>query len=461
MQRLFKIDLWRSMLKDTYFQKTLLAIGIPVIIQNAISSSLNLVDVLMIGSLGKNSISGVGLANQYFFIYVLLLFGINSGAGVYIAQFWGKGDTKSVHKTLGVALAISLLASGLFGLLAGLLPELCIRLFSKDTATIAIGANYLRIICWTFPLTALSFALSQASRSVGNAKLPMMASATSLIVNTTLNYLLIFGVWGFPELGVAGAAWATVIARAVEASLMLVATHHQSNPLSGGISAYFSFDFKFVKSIMTTSFPVILNEFLWSVGVSLYVLAYARSGTDAYTAVQISQTVDKLFFVVAFGIGSAGGVMIGNALGEGNRERAIQYAWYLNGLSLFFGLLLGALLILISPLVVQFFNVGSAIQADAVWVMRVMGLFMAFKMCNALQIIGTLRGGGDTTYALMMEIGSVYFVGVPMAFIGTTLLQWPIYWVVALVCLEEAVKSIFGFSRLISAKWANNLVSGH
>lgn len=458
MNRLLKASHWRQMFNDQYFIRTLLTIGIPVVIQNAISSSLNLVDVLMIGSLGKTSISGVGLANQYFFIFVLLLFGTNSGAGVYVAQYWGKRDVKNIYKTVGVALVISTLAALGFSLLALMMPRFCIGLFSTDPETVALGARYLLIISMTFPMTAISFALSQASRSVGNARIPMMASGFSLMVNSTLNYLLIFGKFGFPELGVAGAAWATVIARGVEMCFMIYSVQLKDNPLRAPLKDYIHFDLPFIKMIMKTSFPVILNEFLWSVGVTLYVLAYARSGTDAYAAVQISQTVDKLFFVVAFGIGSSGGVMIGNALGEGQREKAIQYAWYLNGLSLASGIGLGLLLMLVSPLLVQFFNVSDLIKADAVGVMRVLGIFMALKMCNALQIIGTLRGGGDTKYALFMEIGSVYLVGVPMAFLGALILKWPIAAVVALVGLEEVVKAFFGFGRLVSEKWANNLV---
>ena len=432
--------------------------GIPVVIQNAISSSLNLVDVLMIGALGKTSISGVGLANQYFFIFVLLLFGTNSGAGVYISQFFGKKDLPSVYKTTGVAITISALASIVFALAVGLAPTQCIALFTEDPQTIALGSSYLRIISLTFPLTALSFALAQASRSVRNTRLPMMASALSLIVNTSLNFLLIFGVMGFPKLGVDGAAWATVIARLVEVIFMISACVHKKNPLHAPLKNFFSYDFAFVRLILKTSFPVILNEFFWAIGMTLYVFAYARSGTDSYTAVQISQTVDKLFFVFAFGLGSAGGVMIGNALGAGEKDKAIQYAYYLNLLSAITGVVLGVLLMLIAPLIVTFFNVSDIIRADSVHIMRIIGFFMALKMCNALQIIGTLRGGGDTKYALYMEIGCVYLVGVPLAFIGTFLLQIPIYWIVFLVSLEEVIKSIFGFRRLLSGRWANNLV---
>lgn len=448
----------KRMLKDKYFITTLFTIGIPVVIQNVISSSLNMVDVIMIGGLGEVSIAAVGLANQFFFVFVLLLFGTNSGSGIFISQFWGKKDTDSIHKTMGVSLTISLLAALIFSMIAWLIPEQAMSLFSSDSNVVGLGATYMRIIGFTYFLTAISFAFTIAARSVGDAKLPMKASAISLGVNTVLNALLIFGLLGFPAMGVAGAALATVIARLVEMIIILSHVLKKTHPLYAKINDYFAYNLKFATKILKTSAPVIANEFLWAIGMTLYVGAYAKAGTDAYAAVQISQTVDKLFFVFAFGIGSAAAVMTGNLLGQNKREQAIQYAWYFNFLSAVSGVLLGGLLILIAPIISNFFNVSEAVRLDATKVMMVVGFFMAFKMCNALQIIGTLRGGGDTTYALFMEIGSVYLVGVPLAFLGTMYWHLPIYWVVALVCLEEVVKSVFGFSRLISKKWANNIV---
>ncbi|MCK8059806.1 MULTISPECIES: MATE family efflux transporter [unclassified Fusibacter] len=448
----------KQMFKDKVFISTLLTIGVPVVVQNVISSSLNLLDVVMIGQLGERSISAVGLGNQLFFIFVLLLFGTNSGGAMFVAQFWGKRDLHSIHKTLGVALTISLIGAVVFSVLAIAFPSQVLGLFSKDVGVISLGASYMRIVGWSYLFTAVSFSFAISSRSVGDAKLPMVASVASLITNSILNLVLIFGLLGFPALGVVGAAIATVIARLVEFSIIIGRIFTSDHPLRAKIRDYFDFGRVFAAKILKKSFPVILNEFFWSIGVSLYVAAYARSGTEAYAAVQIAQTVDRIFFVLAFGIGSSAAVMIGNLLGDNKREEAIKYSRYFNMLAVMSGIALGGLLMLTGPLFVKLYNVSDLVRDNAVNIMYVIGFFMTLKICNALQIIGTLRGGGDTTYSLVMEISSVYLIGVPMAFLSTAVWGLPIYICVALVSLEEVTKAVLGFYRLFSDKWANNII---
>lgn len=450
----------KEMLQDKVFFKTLFALGIPVALQHMISASLNMVDVVMIGQINEASITAVGLANQLFFVFSLLLFGINSGGAIFTAQFWGRRDTVSVHRATGVCLAFSLAGGVVFTLLAWLVPEALIRLFSQDPYVIGLGASYLRIVGFSYLFTAVSISLAMAARSVGDAKMPMRASAISLLLNTGLNALLIFGLFGFPALGVQGAAIATVIARLLEVVLIVWAIQATDHPLKARLGDYFSFTKTFTQRVMVKSLPVVANEFFWAIGMTLYVAAYSRLGTEAYASYQIAQTVERLFFVSGVGIGSAAAVMIGNLLGENRREDAIRYSRYLNLLTVLTAAVLGGILIVSAPLVARFFNVSPLVRQNAVYVMRVIGLVLVVKMVNALQVIGTLRGGGDTTYSLLMEVSSMYLVGVPMAFLGALLWQLPVYWVVALVSLEEVTKAIVGFVRLFSNKWANTVIDG-
>ncbi|SMP44151.1 MATE family efflux transporter [Anoxynatronum buryatiense] len=450
----------RSMLQDKHFFRVLTAIGIPVAIQHVITSSLNLVDVVMIGQINAVSITAVGLANQLFFVFSLLLFGINSGGAIFVAQFWGRRDLENIHKSLGVALLLSVAGGLMFTVISVLFPEWFMRLLSNDDEAIRLGVEYLRIVGLSYLATAVSITLSSASRSVGDARLPMRASILSLGVNTGLNAVLIFGLLGFPAMGVKGAALATLVARGLECLILTVTIFTSLHPLRAKGHQYFRFSRAFARRILQKSFPVMANEFLWAIGMTLYVAAYARMGTQAYAAVQISQTVEKLFFVAAMGIGHAAAVMIGNLLGENRREEAIRYSRYFNLLTIFFGIVLAVFLLVTAPAIARFFNVDEQVRADAVKVMAVFAFFLTIKMCNALQVIGTLRGGGDTTYSLMMEISSVYLVGVPMAFLATTYWQLPIYVVVALVHLEEVTKAIVGFRRLFSNKWASNIIEG-
>jgi putative MATE family efflux protein len=450
----------KSMLHDKLFFRTLFAIGIPVAVQHIISSSLNMVDVVMIGQIDEVSISAVGLANQLFFVLTLLLFGINSGGAIFTAQFWGRKDTLSIHRSTGVSMVFSLTGAVIFNSLAWFVPEGILGLFSKDPQVIMLGSQYMRIVGFSYGFTAVSVCLAMAARSVGDAKMPMRASVISLIINTGLNAVLIFGLLGFPALGVRGAAIATVFARLVECTMILYSIATSAHPLRSKITSYFNFSGVFARRVLLKSFPVIANEFLWALGMTLYVAAYARSGTEAYAAYQIAQTVERLFFVAAMGIGSAAAVMIGNLLGSGEREEAILYSRYFNILTMISGLILGLLMMLTSPLVVRFFNVDPDVRTNALRILIVIGVFLTIKMANALQVIGTLRGGGDTTYSLFMEISSVYLVGVPLAFAATMLWHLPIYWVVALVSLEEVTKAVVGFWRLFSNKWANSVIDG-
>lgn len=450
----------RSMFKDRIFLSTLMTLGIPVVIQHLFSSFINMVDVVMIGRLGEVSISAVGLANQLFFVLVLLLYGINSGSAIFVAQFWGSKERLSIHKTVGVSLSISIVGAFLFTLAAIVLPVLVLSFFTTDSQVVQVGTDYLKIVGWSYVFTAVTFSFAISSRSVGDAKLPMKASIISLVVNTALNWILIFGHLGFPALGVKGAAIATVIARFIELSIILVYVFTTDHPLRGTIKGYFSFSRYFVGRVLKKSLPVIAHEFLWAVGISLYVAAFARSGTEAYAAYQIAHTIDRLFFVGAFGIGSSAAVMIGNKLGENKREEAILYSRYFNILAVACGLFFGVLLMLAAPIFVEAFNVEPEVKANAVKIMYVVAIYMSLKIINALQVIGTLRGGGDTTYSLFMEISNVYLIGVPMAFLATGVWELPIYIVVALVNLEEVTKAIMGLYRLFSNKWANVVIEG-
>ncbi|SMP55939.1 MATE family efflux transporter [Anoxynatronum buryatiense] len=364
----------KEMFQDKVFFKSLFVLGIPVAIQHMISSSLNMVDVVMIGQINEVSITAVGLANQLFFVLILLLFGINSGGAIFTAQFWGRKDRVSVHRATGVCLVFSLGGGALFNLLAWVMPEFIITLFSKDPQVVRLGASYLRIVGFSYLFTAVSICLATAARSVGDAKMPMRASAISLGLNTGLNAVLIFGLFGFPALGVQGAAIATVIARLLEMVIILIAIQSTEHPLKATAREYLSFTKAFTRRVVVKSLPVVANEFFWALGMTLYVAAYSHLGTEAYAAYQIAQTIERLFFVAAMGIGSAAAVMIGNLLGENRRDDAIRYSRYFNVLTAITGLALAVILIVTAPRVVRFFNVPTEVQQNAVYVMWVIGV---------------------------------------------------------------------------------------
>lgn len=443
---------------DKNFYKAMIGIALPIALQNLITSSLNMVDTVMIGELGEAQIAAVGLANQYFFLFAVIMFGINSGAAIFVAQFWGKEDVQNIRRILGIALISGGVLSTLFTLGALLAPGTILRVFTEDLKVIEMGSEYLRVIALSYFITGVSLTYSFACRSIGHAKLPMVVSAIALGSNTILNYILIFGNFGFPALGVKGAAIATVIARVIEVTVLLVVIYKNNYPLAGKLHEFLDLNKEFLSKFFKTTTPVILNEGFWSLGISMYSAAYARIGTEAIASVQISNTVQNIFMVVSMGLGNACAVMIGNKIGSGDEETAVDYAKRFSIIGPLVGVVIGVALIVFSPFVLRLFSVSPAVYAASRKILIVMGLLMAIKIFNIILIVGIFRSGGDTKFSMFLEMGSVWLVGVPLAFFGARVLMLPVYLVVALVAIEEVVKMLIGMPRFISRKWVRNVV---
>jgi putative MATE family efflux protein len=386
------------------------------------------------------------------------MFGINSGCAIFTAQFWGKKDIANIRRVLGLALVSGGSLSLLFASAAFFIPQYILRLFTMDLVVIDLGSQYLKTISFSYLITTISFGYAFASRSIGQAKLPMVVSAISLLTNTLLNYLLIFGNFGFPAMGVRGAALATVIARSVELIFLLSVIYKQGDILAAKVHELLDFDFDFAKRIYQTAIPVVLNEGIWAMGMTMYAVAYARISTDAVASIQIANTIQNIFMVVAMGLGNSCAVMLGNEIGAGHKEKAITYGNTFILLGTLLGAVIGGLLVLVSPLILQFFNVSQSVYESAYWILMVMGFTMAIRIFNTILIIGIFRSGGDTKFSLYLEMGSVWIVGVPLAFIGALVWHLPVYWVYGLISIEELLKAVLGFPRVLSKKWVRNVV---
>ena len=450
MINLFKGD------KDFYIK--LVSLALPIALQNFIMSALNMVDTVMIGQLGEVEIASVALANQIFFLLTLLLFGISSGASIFNAQFWGKKDIPNIRRILGLSVLCSSSAAAVFTAAAFFTSRQLLAVFSTDTQVIGMGSSYMRIVCLSYIMTAVSFCYSSALRSTGNVKLPMLVSMFALGINTFLNYLLIFGKFGFPMLGVEGAAIATVIARLVEMTLILLAVYSKRLVPAASIKELLDIKLGFIKMYFKTALPVIMNEVLWSTGVTLYSVAYARMGTGVIASINISSTVERISLVLFFGISSACAVMVGNKIGEGDENTASLYARRLAVLGPALGILFGTGVIISSGWILSIYNVSAAVYEDARRVLSIFGIVMAFKVFNVINVVGILRGGGDTKFGLFIDTAGIWLISVPLAFLGGLVWSLPVYIVYALVNLEEVFKIIFGIRRLASGKWVNNLV---
>ena len=437
----------------------MLALAVPVAFQQLITAGLNMIDVLMVGQLGEASVAALGLANQIFFLLILFLFGITSGMSIFTAQYWGKRDTESIRKVLGICLALAVSVAALFSLAAMLIPERLMGFYTEDAEVIKLGSSYLRIVGLSYGLMAISVSYISILRSITQVTMTVIVSVCALVLKTALGYSLIFGHFGFPALGVRGAAVGTAIGWAFECLLLIVLVHVLKTPLAANPLTFFRFERAFVARIWRTSMPAAINEVIWSFGITTYNAVYARIGTDAIAAININATIEELVFVVFIGLGNACSVMVGNKIGENDKETAFEYSRRFTVLSVFLSILGGVVVFFVRDFVVGLYQLSPSAAHNLRNIMLVYSLSAWLRVFNFILFIGALRAGGDTRYAMFTELFSIWLIGVPCALIGGFVLHLPVYLVYAMVLLEEAVKAIVIIRRFLSRKWIHDLVN--
>ncbi len=448
-----------SFLRDRGFFRDMLHIAVPIAFQQLVSAGLNMVDVLMVGRLGENSIAALGLANQLFFLLILFLFGVTSGMAIFTAQYWGKGDVTNIRLVLGISLAVSALVGGMFCLLAVLAPEAVMHFYTNDPQVTAIGAGYLRIVGLSYVLVAVVTSYLAVLRSIRLVKLAAIITATALVFKTGLSYLLIFGIGGLPALGVRGAAIGTALGWTFQLVLLFILVYALKTPLAANPLTFFHFDRLFLFKVLQTSMPAAINEMFWSVGITVYNSVYAHIGTDSIAAVNINATIEDLCFVLFIGLGNACAVMVGNKIGAGDKEISYEYGQRFLILGMLSALAVGVVVIFLREPVIGLYDISSVAARNVRWLMLFFALSAWLRVHNFMLFIGALRAGGDTRYAMFMEMLSIWLIGVPMALLGGFVLRLPVYWVYAMVLTEEAAKAIVIEFRFHSRKWIHDLVN--
>jgi putative MATE family efflux protein len=443
---------------DRMFYKKLIAIALPIALQQLVTSSLNMIDTIMIGSLGETAVASVGLANRLFFLLTLILFGVCGGSSIFTAQYWGKKDVKNVRKILGLCLILGLGVSIVFAFFALITPKQAMGVFSSSREVVLLGGQYLRIIGWSYPLTAITFAYVFSLRSINNVRLPVLISASSIVVNTVLNYVFIFGHLGMPALGVEGAALATVIARIYECVVLVTLIYKTNSVVAAKLHEMVDISKEFFVYYFKTVFPVIANEFAWALGVTMYSVAYGRMGDDVVAVITITQTIEQLAMVFFQGISNATGVILGNEIGAGNKELAYEHAKKLLKVGVICSILISVAIFFGSNRIIGLYDVSEHVQYNIKLCLNVFAIYLPFKIFNYINIVGILRSGGDTTFTFKLDAGGVWLIGVPAAFIGGLVFRLPIPQVYALVMVEEVVKLFIGLPRMKTKKWVRNLV---
>lgn len=448
-----------SFLRDTDFFRAMLALAVPIAFQQLITAGLNMIDVVMVGQLGEASVAALGLANQIFFLLILFIFGVTSGMSIFTAQFWGRGDVESIRKVLGICLVVAVSVAAFFSAAAVFIPETLISFYSEDPEVIRLGSDYLRIVGMSYVLMAVSFSYISILRSITEVKLTVVVSILALVLKTVIGYTLIFGHFGLPALGVRGAAIGTAVGWTFECVLLLILVYARKTPLAANPVTFFKFDRAFLVNVLRTSMPAALNEVIWSFGITTYNAVYARIGTDAIAAININATIEELMFVLFIGLGNACSVMVGNKIGEGEKDTAFEYSRRFTILAVGLSILGGVFVFLVRGYVAGLYQLSDSATTNLMNIMLVYALSAWLRVFNFMLFIGALRAGGDTRYAMFTELFSIWLIGVPSALIGGFVLRLPVYQVYALVLLEEIVKAAIILRRYLSRKWINDLVN--
>lgn len=447
------------MFRDKVFYSMMSRIAVPIIVQNVVSASLNFMDVIMLGQMGETTVAAVGLANQLTFLLTFVLFGVGSGSAVFAAQYWGKKDIVNIRKVLGIGLGIGLSLSVIFFLISVLAPRFVLGIYSTDLLVVNMGGSYLQVVGWSYIPLAITYCYAANLRSTENVRLPMIVSACALTLKTFLNYSLIFGNLGMPQMGIHGAALATVISRLLESGLLLHFIYAKKYPSAASLREMTTFSFGFFKEFLKTSMPVVFNEGLWGLGMTTYSIIYAHIGTEAIAAVNIAGTVENLAFVIFIGITDATAIMVGNKIGAGEEQQAYSFARRSLLLGVITAVFIGLTIIFSANFLLSFYNISESSRAYVYRMLVVLGSVLWIRVTNMDMIVGVFRSGGDTRFALFLDAGAVWLVGVPLAYIGAFVLDLPVYWVYLMVTGEELTKFCIGLVHFFSKKWINNLAS--
>lgn len=456
----------KDLLKDKKFYKMVLAIAIPIMIQNGITNFVSLLDNIMVGQVGTDQMSGVAIVNQLLFVFNLCIFGAVSGAGIFSSQFFGQGNHEGVRDAFRFKIIICLLAT-VIG--AGVL-----LVFGKDLiglylhegsetgnieATMQYAEQYLAIMLIGLLPFSISQAYSSTLRETEETVIPMKAGITAVLVNLVINYLLIFGNFGFPKLGIQGAAIGTVISRYVECLVVAVWTHkhHERNLFIKGVYKNFKVPVNLTKQIIIKGTPLILNETFWAAGMAALLQCYSVRGLSVVAGLNIATTIANLFNVVFIALGSSVSIIVGPLLGAGKMEEAKKTAHKMIGFSVVCCLIIGLIMVVVAPLFPIIYNTTDEVKALATWFIRIAAICMPiYGFLHATYF--TIRSGGKTFITFLFDSVFLWVVSVPLAY---SLVNFSVLHIllIYLICqLADLIKCVIGWVLLKKGIWLQNLV---
>lgn len=440
---------------DDFYPK-ILKLVIPIVIQNLLSAAVNSADVVMLNYVGQSSISAVSLASNYANVLFMVYYGLGTGASMLCAQYWGKKDLQPIRIVEGIALRFSILITLVFSSFALFAPRLMMQLFTKDAELITIGAGYLRVMSVTYLCWCIIEIYLSILRSIGHVTVSMCLNILAFVLNIFLNAVFIFGLFGAPKLGATGVAMATALSRIIEligCIIVSLCSHDiRLNP------AYMFLRNKLlVKDFIHLALPALLNDISWSVAFSMYSVILGHLGTDAVAANSLVIVVRNFGTVLCFGTASAGGILLGNVMGQGNLELARSYARKILKLTVITGAVGGVLILAVTPFVLHFASLTDTAMHYLKYMLLINSYYIMGAAVNTTLIAGVFRAGGDSRFGMICDTVDMWCYAVPLGFIAAFVFKLPVMVVYFLLCTDEFVKWPWVLKRYKSEKWLKNI----
>lgn len=445
------------------FYGNMLRLCLPIVLQNLITESLALVDTFMVGMLGEDQLAGVTTANIPIFVVALMAFGIQSGSTVLISQYWGKRDEEAVNRVMGVGLYVALALTSLFAAGMFFFAEPFMNLFCNESAVAAIAAGYGRIAGFSYILNAVDLVYIAAQRAMGNSKLGLKVLAASMFANVFFNWVFIFGKLGFPQLGARGAALGTLLARCVEFVILLcyalLNRRFRLRP-----AALLRPGKAMAQRFLRYATPVVLNETLWGLGTALYptIMGHMDGSQAILAAYSVAGNVQNVCVVAVGALAAATAILVGQAVGAGEIDRAKSMGGTLSLLSILMGAAIGGVVLVLVYTVAPGYlypivNLSDAAARAATIMMTVLFVTLPLRSFNSVQIVGVLRGGGDVNTATLIDLLPLWVVALPLAALAGLILKLDILWVYIALAMEQVVKATMGILRIRSGRWVKDV----
>ena len=444
-------------IKDRSFYKKVLTIAIPITLQSLITFAINMMDTVMVGSLGEIPLSAASLSGQIFFITTILCFGIGGGGAVLTSQFWGKNDKESISKTLSIIIKLNILVGFIFLLLSLLIPDKLLMFYTNDEAVIQAGVPYLKVVSVMYPLFCITTAISVIFRTIAQVKISVIANSVAFVLNVFFNWIFIFGKFGAPALGLTGAAIGTIISRFVECSIMVGYLFLLDKKINFTFEKFLSFDREIFKKYLKTDINVLISDAILVAGLTSLTMILGRLGPEMIAANSICSIVIQLSTISIAGIGSAGLVIIGNTIGEGKLNLAKSQSKTFLLIAIITGIISAIVIILTKPIAIDFYNVSQETKDIAYQLMNGAAFIVVFQVPSVVLTKGILRGGGDTKFLLLADVMFLWILSIPLGMAAAFVFKFPPALIYICLKFDEIIKSVWCTIRMFGNKWIKDV----